>query len=106
MDRTYIKDKIVKSAIRRRIKKRGEAIVEGHPRIVISAISALMLLLLIIGFRSGLLFTIIGLYLVIDGIGSIIVYIKQSWIEHVPRLARALAGALVLAVQWHFIILA
>jgi hypothetical protein len=44
-------------------------------------------------FRIAVTF---GLYLILDGFGSMVVYHKQKAIEHVPRLIRAAIGIVVI----------
>jgi len=46
---------------------------------------------------------LIGAWLVIDGIGSIILYEKQSMIEHLLRIVRALSGAALALYSYLFL---
>jgi hypothetical protein len=41
---------------------------------------------------------ILSLYLVIDGVGSIVIFRKQAWYNHIPRLIRAGIGLFLLVV--------
>lgn len=43
----------------------------------------------------NLVLGLLGCWLIIDGIGSIIIYKKQSLIEHIPRLVRAGCGIVI-----------
>jgi hypothetical protein len=44
-----------------------------------------------------LAFYIIGLYLILDGIGSIVIYQKQPWFpDHTLRIIRMLVGGIVI----------
>jgi len=45
--------------------------------------------------HKELISRLIGVYLVADGIFSIIVYRKEPVREHLPRIARALMGAYI-----------
>jgi hypothetical protein len=44
----------------------------------------------------SLVMLFLGLYLIGDGIGSIIIYSQQRLIEHVPRLMRATVGGFII----------
>jgi cell division protein FtsW (lipid II flippase) len=44
----------------------------------------------------SLVMLFLGLYLIGDGVGSIIIYNQQSSIEHVPRLMRAAVGGFII----------
>jgi len=44
----------------------------------------------------SLVMLFLGLYLIGDGIGSIIIYNQQRLIEHIPRLMRALVGGFII----------
>ena len=44
-------------------------------------------------------FFIIGIYLIIDGLGSIVVYQKQPWFpDHTLRIIRMLVGGIVIGL--------
>jgi hypothetical protein len=45
---------------------------------------------------ASLTMLLLGVYLIGDGIGSIIIYNQQRLIEHVPRLMRALVGGFII----------
>jgi hypothetical protein len=42
----------------------------------------------------------IGLWIVIDGAGSIVVYRQQKWYEHLIRVIRIGAGLVLIAGGW------
>lgn len=47
-----------------------------------------------------ILLVLIGLYVTLDGVGSIIEYWTQHWYEHAVRVGRIICGLLALWVAW------
>lgn len=37
----------------------------------------------------------LGIWLVIDGLGSMLIYCGQKWFEHVPRVVRVAVGVVL-----------
>ena len=66
------------------------------------ALLAFFALVRLRGFRSRdwkFLIFLFGAYVFCDGLGSILMYLDQSWVEHLPRVMRMIVGSCLMVLE-------